>query len=106
MMEFVDTENWAERKIDDTTYIMSARHEIEYLNDKYNWNLPEGDYDTLGGLVIHLNEDLPEMNEVIQMPPFSFTITDMEDAKLNTIKVQITGELKEKEENRGFSGAH
>jgi putative hemolysin len=104
--EFDDTENWVERKIDDNTYIMSARHEIEYLNDKYNWNLPEGDYDTLGGLVIHLNEDLPEMNEVIQMSPFSFTITDMEDAKLNTIKVQITGELKEKDENRSFSGGH
>jgi putative hemolysin len=102
--EFDDTENWVERQLEDHTYIMSARHEIEYLNDKYNWNLPEGDYDTLGGLVIHLNEDLPVMNEVIQMPPFSFTILDMEDAKLNTIKVQITGELKEKDDNKGFGG--
>jgi CBS domain containing-hemolysin-like protein len=103
--EFDDTENWVERKIDSNTYIMSARHEIDYLNDKYNWNLPKGDYDTLGGLVIHLNEDLPEMNEVIQMSPFSFTVIDMEDAKLNTIKVQITGEIKEKEENKTF-GLH
>jgi putative hemolysin len=102
--EFDDTENWIERKIDDHTYVLSARHEIEYLNDKYGWNLPEGDYDTLGGLVIHLNEDLPEHNEVIQMPPFSFTILDMEDAKLHTIKVQITGEIKEKEDNKGFGG--
>jgi putative hemolysin len=100
--EFDDTENWIERKLDDNSYIMSARHEIEYLNDKYGWNLPEGDYDTLGGLVIHLNEDLPEPNEVIQMPPFSFTITDMEDAKLHTIKVQITGEIKDKEDNKSF----
>ena len=100
--EFDDTENWAERKIDDNNYILSARHEIEYLNDKYGWNLPEGDYDTLGGLVIHLNEDLPELNEVIQMPPFSFTILEMEEAKLNSIKVQITGEIKEKEENKTF----
>jgi putative hemolysin len=100
--EFDDTENWAERKIDDNNYILSARHEIEYLNDKYGWNLPEGDYDTLGGLVIHLNEDLPELNEVIQLPPFSFTILEMEDAKLNTIKVQITGEIKEKEENKTY----
>ncbi len=102
--EFDDTENWAERKVDDNTYILSARHEIEYLNDKYGWNLPKGDYDTLGGLVIYLNEDLPEMNEVIQLPPFSFTILDMEDAKLNTIKVQITGELREKEDNKTFGG--
>lgn len=100
--EFDDTENWAERKIDENNYILSARHEIEYLNDKYGWNLPEGDYDTLGGLVIHLNEDLPELNEVIQMPPFSFTILEMEEAKLNSIKVQITGEIKEKEENKTF----
>jgi putative hemolysin len=102
--EFDDTENWAEKKLDDNTYLLSARHEIEYLNDKYGWNLPKGDYDTIGGLVIHLNEDLPEMNEVIQMPPFSFTITDMEDAKLNTIKVQITGEIREKDEMKSFGG--
>jgi putative hemolysin len=102
--EFDETENWEERKIDDKTYIMSARHEIEYLNEKYGWNLPEGDYDTLGGLVIYLNEDLPVTNEMIQIPPFTFTVLDMEDARLNQIKVQITGDIPSKDDSKGFSG--
>lgn len=102
--EYDDSENWIERKIDDQTFIMSARHEIEYLNEKYNWHLPEGEYDTLGGFVIHLNEDLPVPMEIIEYQPFTFTILEMEDAKLNTIKVQITGEIKEKEDARGFGG--
>ncbi len=102
--EYDDTENWIEKKLEEKTYLMSARHEIEYLNDKYGWMLPEGDYDTLGGLLIYVNEDLPNQNEVIQMPPFTFTIIDMEDAKLNTIKVQITGEIKEKEERTTSMG--
>jgi putative hemolysin len=98
--EFDDTENWVERKIDEKTYIMSARHEIDYLNEKYLWNLPEGDYDTLGGLVIALNEDLPMANEMIQLPPFSFTVLEMQDAKIDTIKIQITGELPGKEDSK------
>lgn len=102
--EFDETENWIERVVDDKTYIMSARHEIDYLNEKYNWNLPEGDYDTLGGLVIHLNEDLPVVNEVIEMPPFSFTVLEVEDARLNLIKVQITGEIPSKDDNKAFGG--
>ncbi len=102
--EFDETENWIERVVDDKTYIMSARHEIDYLNEKYNWNLPEGDYDTLGGLVIHLNEDLPVVNEVIEMPPFSFTVLEVEDARLNLIKVQITGDIPSKDDNKAFGG--
>jgi CBS domain containing-hemolysin-like protein len=89
--EFDDTEDWIEKRLDDHTFILSGRHEIDYLNEKYNWNLPEGDYETLGGMLIHLYEDIPAVNEVITLSAFQFQIMTVTDARIDTVKVLISG---------------
>jgi len=89
--EFDDTEDWIEKRLDEHTFILSGRHEIDYLNEKYNWNLPEGDYETLGGMLIHLYEDIPAVNEVITLGAFQFQIMTVTDARIDTIKVIISG---------------
>ena len=89
--EFDDTEDWIEKRLDEHTFILSGRHEIDYLNEKYNWNLPEGDYDTLGWMLIHLYEDIPAVNEVITLSAFQFQIMTVTDARIDTIKVIISG---------------
>ncbi|MBC7890942.1 MAG: HlyC/CorC family transporter, partial [Sphingobacteriaceae bacterium] len=88
--EYDTHEDWEEQKIDDRNYLLSARHEIEYLNEKYGWHLPEGDYDTLGGMIIAINEDIPRVNEVVIYEPFTFTILAMKDARIETVKVSIS----------------
>ena len=89
--EFDDTEDWIEKRLDDHTYILSGRHEIDYLNEKYNWNLPEGDYETLGGMLIHRYEDIPAVNEVITLSALQFQIMTVTDARIDTVKVIISG---------------
>jgi len=89
--EFDDTEDWIEKRLDDHTFILSGRHEIDYLNEKYNWNLPEGDYETLGGMLIHLYEDIPTVNEVITLSALQFQIMTVTDARIDTVKVIISG---------------
>ena len=89
--EFDDTEDWIEKRLDDHIFILSGRHEIDYLNEKYNWNLPEGDYETLGGMLIHLYEDIPAVNEVITLSAFQFQIMTVTDARIDTVKVLISG---------------
>ena len=89
--EFDDTEDWIEKRLDEHTFILSGRHEIDYLNEKYDWNLPEGDYETLGGMLIHLYEDIPAVNEVITLAAFQFQIMTVTDARIDTIKVIISG---------------
>ncbi len=95
--EYDDSEDWIEKQVDEHTYILSGRHEIDYLNEKYSWNLPEGDYDTLGGMLISLYEDIPEVNETIISSPFQFQILTTTDARIDTIKVIITGQITQKE---------
>jgi CBS domain containing-hemolysin-like protein len=94
--EYDDKEDLTEKRIDERTYLLSGRLEIDYLNDKYEWNLPDGDYDTLGGMIISVNEDIPELNEVIVYQPFSFQIMEMTDTKINLVKLTIVGEIEQK----------
>jgi len=86
-----DEENKLEEKIDDHTYILSAQLDIDYLNEKYGWSIPEGEYETLGGYILSIAEDIPDINETIYIPPFHFTIISKEDSKIETVKI-IRGE--------------
>ena len=104
--EYGDSEDWIEKQVDENTYILSGRHEIDYLNEKYDWNLPEGDYETLGGMLISIYEDIPEANEMITLPPFQFQIMSVVDAKIDTVKVNITGKINPKKEDISPKAKH
>lgn len=84
-----DDEDWVEQQIDANTYKISARHEIDYLNEKYNWDIPAGDYDTLGGYILSITENIPSINDIVEAPPFIFTILSMEDTRIDNVKLTI-----------------
>ncbi|HET7180324.1 MAG TPA: hemolysin family protein [Chryseosolibacter sp.] len=75
------------QQLDKTTWLLSARLEIDYLNDTYGWKLPTGDYDTLSGLILSYTEDLPKQGETIEIPPFTFIVHDTEENRIKTVKV-------------------
>ncbi|HLL94100.1 MAG TPA: hemolysin family protein [Spirosoma sp.] len=95
--EFDTNEDWVERQLDEHNWLLSARHEIDDLNEKYGWNIPEGDrtsarYDTLGGLIVAVNEDIPQEGDVIEFAPFTFTIISMDGTRIDTVKVRLNKE--------------
>lgn len=83
-----DSEDLIEIKLSDTEYELSARLEIDYLNDKYNLNLPESeDYETLGGLITSLHESIPNKNEIIRLEGLVFKIKEVSNSRIETIKL-------------------
>jgi CBS domain containing-hemolysin-like protein len=85
-----DKEELTERKISDTEYVFSARFESDYLNHKYNLNLPiEGDFETLGGLIMHYHESIPVKNEQIRIGKFLFTVLVASNTKIDTVNMKI-----------------
>jgi CBS domain containing-hemolysin-like protein len=84
-----DETDLLEEKLNDNEYILSARQEIDYLNDTYEWSLPEGEYDTLSGLILSINENLPEKGEIISVENFQFEILVMKEARIEKIKLTI-----------------
>ena len=81
-----DTEALEEIQRSEKEYIFSGRLEIDYLNAKYNLGLPKtDDYETLGGLIIHCHESIPAVNDIITVPPFSFTILSAGETRIDKV---------------------
>ncbi|NJM26298.1 MAG: HlyC/CorC family transporter, partial [Bacteroidia bacterium] len=86
-----DEDDLIEQKQDETTYLLSARLEVDYLNDKYDWKLPTGDYDTLGGLILSLTESIPEPGETVSIPPYLLTVKSTLDNRIDLVKLTLEG---------------
>lgn len=84
-----DADDLTEQRINEHTYLLSARLEVDYLNDHYKWRLPVGDYETLGGLILSYTEDFPIDGDTISIPPYSFIIQKTENKLINTVKVVV-----------------
>src|SRR5690606_25008349 len=70
-----DVSDLTEVKIFDNTYKFSARAEIDYLNEKYNLNLPvSDDYETIAGLILSHSESIPGVGEEIIIDNISIKI--------------------------------
>ena len=76
-------------KLDKTTYLLSARHEVDALNERYHLGIPEGDYDTLSGFITSNIERIPAVSEIVHIPPFEFTIVSMENTHIDTVKMKV-----------------
>jgi CBS domain containing-hemolysin-like protein len=84
-----DKEETTEIQHADGTFDFSARLEIDYLNNKYNLELPENQeaYDTLGGLLLFLRGDIPEENETITQGSYTFTPLKVSETRIELVKV-------------------
>ncbi|NHE55267.1 hemolysin family protein [Cyclobacterium plantarum] len=84
-----DNDDLIEQKVSNNEYLLSARHEIDYINEKYEWNLPEGEFETLAGFILSLTESIPQKGESVSYGPFTFTVVSKQDHRIDTIKINI-----------------
>ena len=74
-----------EDKVDDNSFNFSARLEIDYLNSKYDLNIPEGEYDTLGGLILNYTREIPKKNEKINFDNFTIKILSINNNRIDNV---------------------
>lgn len=83
-----DTVVLKEEKIDELNYVFSARLEVDYLNETYKLNLPEGEnYETLGGLIVDYTEEIPQQNDIVDMDKFQFKILEVSNTKIDLVSL-------------------
>ncbi len=84
-----DEDHLTEQKSDEKTYLLSARLEVDYLNDTYHWRLPYGDYETLSGLILAYTENIPKPGDKVLVPPYTFVIQSTLDKRIDSVMVLI-----------------
>lgn len=84
-----DTPDLIEEQLSDGKFRFSARHEVDYLNEKYELNLPTSEnYETLGGLIFAIHESIPEPGERIELDSYVAVIEKVEKNRIDIIKLQ------------------
>lgn len=85
-----DTTDLIEEHIEDHIYKFSARLEVDFLNENYKLELPEGDeYETLGGLIVNETGEIPEQDTEIILENFRFTILEVSNTKIDLVKLEV-----------------
>jgi CBS domain containing-hemolysin-like protein len=83
-----DNEELIEEELEKGKWRFSARLEVEELNEKYNLSMPTQDgYETLGGLVLHHAEDIPESGFTIRFEQCTITVEQVGSSKIQTVVV-------------------
>ena len=85
-----DTTDHIERSVSDNEYILSGRLEIDYLNERYHFNLPEeDDYETLAGMILFFHGSIPGNNDVIRIGRFVIKVLRASTTKLELVNLKI-----------------
>ena len=88
-----DTIELLEEQINEKNYKLSARLDVDYLNETYKLNLPENEnYETLSGLIVNFTEGIPEQNEEVKIENFLFTILEVSTTKIDLVSLEILDE--------------
>jgi putative hemolysin len=84
-----DEDDLVDNQLSNNEYILSGRLEIDYINEEYDLKLPEGEYETLSGLIISVHESIPNKNDLINIGKYTFKILDVSDTKIETVKLIV-----------------
>ena len=85
-----DNSNHVAKQISDYEYILSARLEISKINELFGLELPESDeYMTLGGLILHVYQSFPKLNEVVKFDNYEFKIVKNTATKIELVRLTV-----------------
>ncbi|MEI9909884.1 MAG: transporter associated domain-containing protein [Bacteroidota bacterium] len=89
-----DTEEFVEKQISENEYIFSGRLELDYLEEKYGFEFPKNESETLSGYIINFHETIPSQKDRIFIDDYEFDIVSVkrhqdrndqdEEAEINT----------------------
>ena len=85
-----DNTHYVAKVMDDGDYLLSARLEIEKVNEMFDLDLPESDdYMTVGGLILHEYQSFPKLNEVVKIGRFEFKIIKNTMTKIELVRLKV-----------------
>lgn len=96
-----DDEDEEMTRVNETTLTMDGTTDIEEVEEAINAKLPEGEYDTIGGLIMNELGRIPETGEhpAIEVSGYRFTVLDVEERRIEKVKVEKLPETAKPDED-------
>ena len=85
-----DVQELLEEQIDTSEYQLSARLEVDYLNETYDLKISKEEaYETLGGFIIYHTENIPHQNEELTIANYQIKILKVSSSKIDHIYLKV-----------------
>lgn len=85
-----DNTSYICKELGEGEYILSARLEIEKVNETFGLDLPESDdYLTVGGLILNQYQSFPKLHELIRVGRYQFKIIKATVTKIELVRLKI-----------------
>jgi len=84
-----DVEEFVEKQISEKEYIFSGRLELDYVNEKYGFEFPEAESETLSGYIINEHEAIPKLKETIIIGDIQFDILNVSETRIEMVKLKL-----------------
>ncbi|MCM5662626.1 hemolysin family protein [Galbibacter mesophilus] len=85
-----DSVELIEEQLSEKEFKFSARLEVDYLNEEYKLDLPEGEnYETLGGLIVNKIGEIPPKGEVVMIDNYQFTVLEVSNTKIDLLALKV-----------------
>ena len=84
-----DVEEFEEKKLSDDEYILSGRLELDYLNEKYSFDFPDNESETLSGYIINEHERIPRIKERIIIGDYEFEMLNVSDTRIEMVRLRV-----------------
>ena len=85
-----DNTSYISKQLSDDEYVLSARLEIEKVNEMFGLELPESDdYMTIGGLILNQYQSFPKLHELVVIDKYQFKIIKVTATKIELVRLKI-----------------
>jgi len=71
----------------DNSVLVDARLEIEKLEEHFGMKLPEGEFESVGGFIIHLLGRIPKVDEKIVFEPLDITVKSADQRRIHKLLI-------------------
>lgn len=87
-----DVEEIICRKVGLNSYIISGKVEIDHINEKYNLEIPSGDYETIAGYITTKTGTIPSQGESFTIDKYNILVIRAEQSHIELVKLTLNPE--------------
>ena len=82
-----DTDEDIYKQIDENTFVISGKVEIDHLNEEFDLKIPEGEYETIAGYITSILGFIPESHQKVEIDDYSIEVIRSSKQRIELIKL-------------------